>query len=109
MTDLEILANVPENADADALAAYLDEACGDDQALRAKVEALLETRGKEGAFMSAKPIDDPAAFEIAPVRPLELAGTVVGNYKLLEQKSAKAGSGSSSWPSNWSRFAGGWP
>ena len=51
MTDLEIFHNAPENASPENLAAYLDEACGDDSDLREKVEALLAARTRTDDFL----------------------------------------------------------
>src|SRR5207253_3253254 len=62
--------------------AYLDAACGDQPALRQRVEALLR-RGAE----ARGPLDRPVPNLVATVdEPLsERPGTVIGPYKLLEQ------------------------
>ena len=39
MTDLKIFMDAPQNASEQELKSYLDEACGEDAPLRAKVEA----------------------------------------------------------------------
>ncbi len=62
--------------------AYLQEACGNDDALRAEVEGLLQALDRAGPFLnrpvlSAGSVDQPVLLE----RP----GTVIGPYKLLEQ------------------------
>src|SRR5262245_612297 len=54
--------------------AYLDQACADDAALRAEVEAFITAAAKTHAFAQT---DHPAIAE----RP----GSVVGRYKLLDQ------------------------
>src|SRR5947209_8705407 len=72
--------------------AYLAEACGQDAALRGRVEALLEANGRAGSFLerpalaleatgehSSQPADAPAS-----ATPLERPGTVIGPYKLLQ-------------------------
>ncbi len=68
--------------------AYLDEACGDDADLRARVEGLLSAANDPDSFLEA------GAVGIAPtcdVRPLsekpgtEKPGTMIGPYKLLQQ------------------------
>ena len=51
MTDLEIFHNAPESASPEELAAYLDQACGDDSDLREKVEALLAARTRTDDFL----------------------------------------------------------
>ena len=64
-------------------AAYLDQACGRNTELRARVEALLKAHEQAGGFL--KPIDvDP---DIQPDQPplTESPGTVIGRYKLLEK------------------------
>src|SRR5215472_6901266 len=62
--------------------AYLDEACGNDEALRGRVQSLLAAHREAGSFLEpAGPglmvtIDDPLS---------ERPGMVIGPYKLLEQ------------------------
>ena len=60
---------------------YLEEACGTDQALRARVEALLRIFEQEQSFLEA-----PAATLRAPREAFatEGPGTQIGPYKLLE-------------------------
>jgi tetratricopeptide (TPR) repeat protein/serine/threonine protein kinase len=63
--------------------AYLDEACGGDEALRGRVEALLQVYARAGGFL-----ESPASALAATVDKLpgpEGPGTVIGPYKLLEQ------------------------
>jgi serine/threonine protein kinase len=62
--------------------AYLDRACGGDDALRARVEALLRAHERAGSFLQAVPVAGAATLD-AP-KPLEGAGTVIGPYKLLQ-------------------------
>ena len=62
--------------------AYLDEACGEDTALRERVEELL------GAHGGQKSLDVPAATQSGATGDrleLEQPGTVIGPYKLMEQ------------------------
>jgi serine/threonine protein kinase/WD40 repeat protein/tetratricopeptide (TPR) repeat protein len=59
--------------------AYLDSACSGDDALRARVEALLEAYGKAGDLLNRSVVTPPAEL------PGESAGSQVGHYKLLEQ------------------------
>lgn len=62
---------------------YLDQACGDNVALRTRVEELLNAHEDAGSFLEARrpsldaTVDDPHVVE----RP----GVVVGPYKLMEQ------------------------
>src|SRR5262245_59438293 len=64
-------------------AAYLDEACGPDAALRARVEALLLAHQQAGRFLQG---DESATGPVAPGDgPLsEGPGTVIGPYQLVE-------------------------
>jgi serine/threonine protein kinase len=63
-------------------AAYLDQACGPDDGLRAEVEGLLAANGRAGEFMR-RPV---AAGITGSYEPLtEGPGTRVGPYKLLQQ------------------------
>src|SRR5262249_37604890 len=62
-------------------AAFLDRACGHDQALRAEVEALLRAQDRSGDVLDL-PENSPAAA-VLPAR--EAPGTVIGLYKLMEQ------------------------
>jgi serine/threonine-protein kinase len=66
---------------ADERAAFLDQACGDNQALRAAVEALLRANERSGDLLDLPEsppatVDEPSALE----RP----GATIGSYKLLE-------------------------
>src|SRR5437867_1823548 len=69
---------------AEERAAYLEEACRDDQELRHRVERLLHAHPRVGSFLQA---DAPALGVLATVDdPItERPGTVIGPYKLLEQ------------------------
>jgi serine/threonine protein kinase len=63
-------------------AAYLEQACAGDGALRQRVEALLRAHDEPGAFLSEANPDPNATQAAAP----SLVGTVVvGRYKLLEE------------------------
>src|SRR5262249_38506256 len=76
--------------------AYLEEACGPDQALRRRVEALLLAHDRAGSFLEAPAVDAPGTGAYAPPgeRPppmnhqpaaRERAGAALGPYKLLQQ------------------------
>jgi WD40 repeat protein/serine/threonine protein kinase len=66
----------------DARRAYLDQACGEDRALRDRVLALLRVDEDEGSFLVA-PAFDPAATTDRPGE--DSSGTVIGPYRLMEQ------------------------
>jgi eukaryotic-like serine/threonine-protein kinase len=68
-------------------AAFLDQACGGDAALRQRVEDLLRAGDEAGEFLQS-----PAAGAPAPrgtirlaLEPAEKAGDQIGRYKLLQQ------------------------
>jgi eukaryotic-like serine/threonine-protein kinase len=65
-----------------ALAAYLDTACGDSAALRAQVEELLRAHREAGGFLEAS---DSGQQETIDQPIVERPGSKVGPYKLLEQ------------------------
>ena len=64
-------------------AAYLHEACGDDEVLRLRVEALLGAHDSAGTFMG-RPAVSPQR-ETLPSGPAEKLGDHIGRYKLLQQ------------------------
>ena len=61
--------------------AFLDQACGNNQALRAEVEALLRASERSGDLLDLP--ENPVLTTDLPVH--ERPGTVIGPYKLLEQ------------------------
>ena len=63
-------------------AAYLQEACAGDEALRQRVEALLGAHDSAGAFMDS--LAAPGR-ETEKVNPVEKPGDRIGRYKLLQQ------------------------
>jgi serine/threonine protein kinase/WD40 repeat protein len=65
-----------------ARAAYLDQACHCDPALRRGVEELLAAHGRSGSFMG-RPAAGEATADYQPIA--ERPGTVLGPYKLMEQ------------------------
>ena len=70
-------------------AAYLDDACAGDAALRGRVETLLEAHREAGSFLEESPAEvNTLLAELADAGPLPLTegpGTVIGRYKLLQQ------------------------
>lgn len=65
-------------------AAYLDNACGDNSALRRAVEGLLAAH-EAASFMAAPTAGQLAGTVQAAPRPMEAAGTLIGRYKLLQK------------------------
>jgi serine/threonine protein kinase/tetratricopeptide (TPR) repeat protein len=64
-------------------AAYLDQACSSDRALRAEVEKLVKDYFKAGEFLQ-RPVAHVAGTLDEPTLS-ERAGTMIGPYKLLQQ------------------------
>ena len=64
-------------------AIYLDKACGSDVSLRTRVDELLAAPGQEGNF-KCRPAVTAGLTEIYE-KVVELPGTVIGPYKLLQQ------------------------
>ncbi|HWC58324.1 MAG TPA: protein kinase [Verrucomicrobiae bacterium] len=64
--------------------AFLDKACGNNPALRARIETLLESeKNADHFFAEAAPIRPPKSSSEAPVT--EAVGSRIGPYKLLQQ------------------------
>jgi eukaryotic-like serine/threonine-protein kinase len=81
MSEEEIFYQARALRDVEERAAYLDRACGDDAALRASVEALLQADVGATGFME-RPQTDPDATVDGPIG--ERPGAVIGPYKLLQ-------------------------
>ncbi|HZN35482.1 MAG TPA: serine/threonine-protein kinase, partial [Pirellulaceae bacterium] len=78
----EIFLAVLERTSPTKRAAYLDEACAGNAALRALVEGLLYSHHEAGSFLDA-PLFDAAATMNQPHA--ERTGAQIGPYKLLQQ------------------------
>ncbi|MHC4518612.1 MAG: WD40 repeat domain-containing serine/threonine protein kinase, partial [Planctomycetota bacterium] len=76
----EIFYEALEIQDPDRRAAYLEEACGADSDLRARVEALLKAHERAGDFLKTPAV----AGETVAGSALEGPGSVIGHYELLE-------------------------
>jgi tetratricopeptide (TPR) repeat protein/serine/threonine protein kinase/WD40 repeat protein len=83
MSERSIFLAAIDIADAAERAAYLDQACGDDAALRRHIEELLAAEGKLGGFLARPHVDVERTDEMASV--VERPGAQIGPYKLLEQ------------------------
>src|SRR6516225_4587123 len=67
-------------------AAYLDEACGGDAALRERVDALLRAHEQAGGFLEPRVTAgfEPSTAAATAANPM--AGTMIaGRYKLIEE------------------------
>src|SRR5262245_18872682 len=83
MNEREIFVAAIQKLNPDERCAYLQEACGTDEAKRQRIEALLRESDALGSFLESPA---PAAGDtIDEPRMSEGPGTVIGPYKLLEQ------------------------
>jgi len=76
-----LFAEALERSDLQERAAFLDQACSDDPALRRRIERLLLQHEHAGAFLEEPPLAAQTIEETVIERP----GTIIGPYKLLEQ------------------------
>ena len=92
-TEKEIFFEALEQGTPAERAAYLDGACGKNEALRHRVQLLLDHHFKQDGFMKDAAVDhDPRVDMVPPAGEATVAlpsqegpGTVIGRYKLLEQ------------------------
>jgi eukaryotic-like serine/threonine-protein kinase len=96
MTEETVFAAALEKTNPTEQAAFLDQACAGDDALRARVETLLRSHprgnnfptqpgaehGRTGTYMPHLADDDPSA---SPPSPADAAGTRIGPYQLVEK------------------------
>jgi WD40 repeat protein/serine/threonine protein kinase len=68
---------------ADQRGVYLDQACGDNQALRQEVQSLLQAHDAPGSLLEGLSAGRGMPDDYQPIA--EREGTVIGPYKLLEQ------------------------
>jgi serine/threonine protein kinase/tetratricopeptide (TPR) repeat protein len=84
MSEREIFVAALAKSDPRARAAYLAQACGDDAALRRRVDSLVHEHEQLGSFLESPAASQASATtEEAPRS--EEPGSVIGAYKLLEQ------------------------
>ncbi|HEY7089320.1 MAG TPA: protein kinase, partial [Tepidisphaeraceae bacterium] len=82
MQERDIFIEALEKPSPEERAAYLVSACGEDTAMRGRVERLLLEHERQESFM----LDSPAHGAVATLKlpTLLTPGTVIGRYKLLE-------------------------
>jgi serine/threonine protein kinase/WD40 repeat protein len=95
MSEREIFAAALRKSDPSERAAYLAEACGDDLALRRRVDMLVREHEQLGSFLEspAAGLPSPLGGQRQGVRGIatcdepsaERPGTTIGPYKLLQQ------------------------
>jgi hypothetical protein len=83
MNERTIFLEAIEIDDADKQAAYVAQACGDNEELHQRVDALLRSHEQAGSFLKndrpavADTVDSPSS--------LEGPGAIIGPYKLLQE------------------------
>src|SRR5262245_56591357 len=84
MTEREIFLEALEMATPEARAAYLQSACGEDVALRRKVDALLKEHFSEDSLLAGPALEGERTAEAWPPAS-EAPAQMIGRYKLLER------------------------
>jgi serine/threonine protein kinase/tetratricopeptide (TPR) repeat protein len=79
----ELFSKALECQTAEEQAAFLDQACQGDAALRARLEELLQAHREAGRFLQEPSTCQTGTVVAPPVQ--DQSGTVIGPYKLLEQ------------------------
>jgi hypothetical protein len=92
MNERDLFIAALQQADRAKRAAFLDQACGADTALRGRLEVLLRAFDRAGGFLNqpaAGEATGPFVFqpgvELAATPAEETCGAVIGRYKLLQQ------------------------
>jgi eukaryotic-like serine/threonine-protein kinase len=83
-TEREIFSAALERSTPEDRAAFLDEACGANIALRRRVETLLARHSEPDSFMRGPAIGERPTILVQPP-PAEQAGLLIARYKLLEK------------------------
>ena len=84
MNELDIFSAAVELKTPEDRDQYLDQACGDNPALRQRIVSLLRSSNEAGSFIESPAQDFGTSITID--RPIaEGPGTVIGPYKLLQQ------------------------
>src|ERR1039458_9151178 len=84
----ETLFNAALQLASEARAAYLENACPDDEPLRQRIFALLQSHDQAEAFLDQPAPGLPARTLLvnpALIQPTEKPGDKIGRYKLLQQ------------------------
>src|SRR5262249_53042889 len=82
---LSIFSQALECPSAQARAALLERACGEDKGLRARLEALLQAHAEVGNFLRSHPQPPAPAAAVNAPAVTQGSGTVIGPYRLMEQ------------------------
>jgi WD40 repeat protein/serine/threonine protein kinase len=84
MNEREIFANALQKVGA-ARIAYLNTVCGDEDAVRARIEVLLHEQSELGDFLETPAVVSPVEPRLVALCQREPPGTEVGPYTLLEE------------------------
>ncbi len=79
----DLLSQALDCASAEDRGVFLDQACGADTELRARVEKMLAAQAEAGSFLESPAADFATTTDHRPLA--EGPGTVIGPYKLLQQ------------------------
>src|SRR5262245_12003460 len=83
MTEQDIYIEAMNWPDAASRGRFLDQACGDDSALRARLDRLIQCSHNVGSFLEHPP--ESLAITGEAVIDAEVIGTQIGPYRVLEQ------------------------
>lgn len=83
--DVEAIFNEARVIPPDERIAFLDEVCGDDIALRRRVEQFLAAQAEIGSFLEAPLVAMPAPVATIEMQIAEGPGAVIGPYTLIKQ------------------------
>jgi hypothetical protein len=81
MNEQSLFIEALEKRDPAERAAFLDQRCAGDPALRQRLERLLQSHERDDGFLKSPTAAWAAVAELVPERP----GTVIGPYTLMEQ------------------------
>ncbi len=82
--DEEAIFHIARQIDKPALRSdYLEQVCGDNTALLARVQALLEVHEQEQDFLKSASDEPNSTIDSSPIT--EGPGTEIGRYKLLQK------------------------
>jgi len=95
MNEESLFHQAREKADPGERAAFLEQACGGDDALRQRVEELLRSHEQASGLLDKPPVPLEGTSDVAPGQwvhakdlpeaPLEGVGSRIKHYKLLQQ------------------------
>jgi hypothetical protein len=87
MTEATIFVHALEKKTPEERAAYLDEACASDAALRQRVEVLLRSHEQAGSFLEKPAVEDAITGDHRPAQGMDspVAPERLGDYRILRE------------------------